>query len=345
MQTVLPVDTLIRQLPKAELHMHLEGSLEPELMFDLAARHQVPLRHGSVTELRRAYQFENLQGFLDLYYEGARVLCTERDFYDLTAAYFRRAAQANVRHAELFFDPQAHTTRGIPLSAVVEGISAAMHDAERTYGITSGLIPCFLRDAPAEAAMATLDAVLAFGDRILAVGLDSAERDHPPLAFAHVFARARAAGLRAVAHAGEEGPPAYIRQALDILQVSRIDHGIRCEEDPTLVSELAARRIPLTVCPISNVKLRVFPSLERHNLRRLLGRGLCVTINSDDPAYFGGYLNENFWGAQRALGLTSNEIYQLARNSFEASFLDPGRKQQLIGELEAFVQHQGDVSA
>jgi len=327
--------------------MHLEGSLEPELTFELAARHDVPLRYGSVEELRRAYEFENLQDFLDLYYEGARVLRTERDFHDLTAAYFRRAAQANIRHAEIFFDPQTHTTRGIALPAVVEGISAAMREAERTHGISSGLIPCFLRDASPAAAMATLEGLLGFGDRIVAVGLDSAERGNPPGAFATVFARARAAGLRAVAHAGEEGPPAYIRQALELLQVSRIDHGVRCEEDPALVTELAATRIPLTVCPLSNVKLRVFPSLEHHNLRRLLTRGLCVTINSDDPAYFGGYVNENFLGARRALGLTGDEIYQLARNSFEASFLDEARKQSLIAELETAVaaHHQSNTSA
>jgi adenosine deaminase len=335
LRTAAPLEDLIRQIPKAELHMHLEGSLEPELTFELAARNGVPLRHATVEELRRAYEFENLQDFLNLYYEGARVLRTARDFHDLTAAYFRRAAEANVRHAEIFFDPQTHTTRGIALETVVDGITSAMREAEQAQRISSGLILCFLRDAPPAAAMATLEEALRFGDRIVAVGLDSAERGHPPSEFAAVFARARAAGFRAVAHAGEEGPPEYIRQALELLHVSRIDHGVRCEEDPALVAELAARRIPLTVCPFSNVRLRVFPVLERHNLRRLLERGLCVTINSDDPAYFGGYVNENFLGAQRALGLTREEIGQLARNSFEASFLDEGRKRRLIDELDA----------
>lgn len=326
--------------------MHLEGSLEPELAFELASRNGVALRHASVDELRRAYEFESLQDFLNLYYEGARVLRTERDFHELTAAYFRRAAEANIRHAEIFFDPQTHTGRGIALAAVVEGITAARREAERRHGISSGLIACFLRDAPPAAAMATLEETLRLGDRIVGVGLDSAERGNPPAAFAEVFARARAVGLRGVAHAGEEGPPAYIRQALELLGVSRIDHGVRCEEDAALVTELAAKRIPLTVCPLSNVKLRVFPSLEHHNLRRLLSRGLCVTINSDDPAYFGGYLTENFLGAQRALGLTGDEIHQLARNSFEASFLDEVRKRRLIDELEAAMtaHRQGHVS-
>ncbi len=326
--------------------MHLEGSLEPELTFELASRNGVALRHASVDELRRAYEFESLQDFLNLYYEGARVLRTERDFHELTAAYFRRAAEANIRHAEIFFDPQTHTGRGIALAAVVEGITAARREAERRHGISSGLIACFLRDAPPAAAMATLEETLRLGDRIVGVGLDSAERGNPPAAFAEVFARARAVGLRGVAHAGEEGPPAYIRQALELLGVSRIDHGVRCEEDAALVTELAAKRIPLTVCPLSNVKLRVFPSLEHHNLRRLLRRGLCVTINSDDPAYFGGYLTENFLGAQRALGLTGDEIHQLARNSFEASFLDEVRKRRLIDELEAAMtaHRQGHVS-
>lgn len=317
--------------------MHIEGSLEPELTFELAARNGVSLRHATVDDLRRAYEFEDLQDFLRLYYDGARVLRTERDFQDLTAAYFRRAAEANVRHAEIFFDAQTHTTRGVALPTVVEGITAAMREAEQAHRISSGLILCFLRDAPAVDAMAILEEALSLGDRIVAVGLDSAERGHPPAEFATVFARARAAGLQAVAHAGEEGPPAYIRQALEILHVSRIDHGVRCEEDAALVSELAAMRTPLTICPLSNVKLRVFPSLERHNLRRLLAHGLCVTINSDDPAYFGGYVNENFLGAQRSLGLTRDEIHRLARNSFEASFLDEQRKQRLIDELDAVV--------
>lgn len=303
-------------------------------MFELALRNEVPLRHASAVELRRAYDFADLQSFLNIYYEGARVLCTARDFYDLTTAYLRRAAANNVRHAEIFFDPQTHTQRGIPFEAVVEGITAGLRGARASHDISAFLILCFLRDQSTEAAMETLEHSLPFRDQIVAVGLDSAERDNPPAKFADVFARARAEGFRAVAHAGEEGPPAYIREALDILKVSRIDHGVRCEEDPALVAELAARRIPLTVCPLSNVKLRVFQSLEKHNLRRLLARGLCVTINSDDPAYFGGYVGENFLAVQHALGLTLEEIRLLARNSFEASFLTLEDRRRFIEELD-----------
>ncbi len=335
MRTSTPLDDLIRRIPKAELHIHIEGSLEPELAFELAARRGVRLRYPSVDALRRAYEFEDLQSFLDLYYEGAGVLQTARDFYDLTAAYLRRAASDTVRHVEIFFDPQTHTARGIPLEVVVDGITGAMGDGRSQHGISALLILCFLRDQPVPAAMAILEQALAFRDRIVGVGLDSAERGYPPEKFTDVFARARAEGFRVVAHAGEEGPPEYIRQALDLLQAARIDHGVRCEEDPELVAELATRRIPLTVCPISNVKLRVFPSLARHNLRRLLGHGLCVTINSDDPAYFGGYLNDNFIAAQRALGLTGEEIYRLARNSFEASFLTEGERRRFLGEIDA----------
>jgi len=333
--TSASLDDLIRRIPKAELHMHIEGSLEPELMFELASRNGVRLRHASTEELRKAYDFRDLQSFLNVYYEGACVLRTTRDFYDLTTAYIRRALADNVRHAEIFFDPQTHTHRGIPFETVLEGITAGLNDARVNNGMSALLILCFLRDQPEAAAMATLDQALPFRDQIVAVGLDSAERGHPPRKFAEVFARARAEGFRTVAHAGEEGPPEYIREALDVLNVSRIDHGIRCEEDPELVAELAARRIPLTVCPLSNVKLRVFPSPEKHNLRRLLAQGLCVTINSDDPAYFGGYVNENFLVAQRALGLTQEEIHQLARNSFEASFLTASERRRLIAEVDA----------
>ena len=292
----------------------------------------VPLpRNGS-----RAYNFVDLQSFLNIYYEGARVLCTARDFHDLTTAYVRRAAADTVRHAEIFFDPQTHTQRGIPFETVVEGITAGLRDARSNDGMSALLILCFLRDQSAAAAMATLEQALAFRDQIVAVGLDSAEGGHPPAKFAAVFARARAEGFRTVAHAGEEGPPEYVREALDVLEVSRIDHGVRCEEDPALVAELVARRMPLTVCPISNVKLRVFPSLEKHNLRRLLAAGLCVTINSDDPAYF-GYINENFVAVQHALGLSREEIHQLARNSFEASFVTADERRRFIDELDAVV--------
>lgn len=331
------LDSLIRRIPKAELHIHIEGSLEPELMFELAARNGLNLRHSSAAELRQAYDFADLQSFLNIYYEGARVLCTAEDFYDLTTAYVRRAAADNVRHAEIFFDPQTHTQRGIPFETVIEGITAGLDDARTNDGMSALLILCFLRDQSSAAAMATLEEALPFRDQIVAVGLDSAERGHPPAKFTEVFARARSEGFRTVAHAGEEGPPHYIREALDLLEVSRIDHGVRCEEDPELLVHLAARRMPLTVCPLSNVKLRVFSSLEKHNLRRLLAHGLCVTINSDDPAYFGGYVNENFLVAQRALGLTLEEIHQLARNSFEASFLTAGERRRFIEEFEAAV--------
>jgi adenosine deaminase len=334
LRTSTSLDDFIRRIPKAELHIHIEGSLEPELMFELASRNEVHLRHGSVVELRRAYDFVDLQSFLNIYYEGARVLCKARDFYDLTTAYVRRAAEDNVRHAEIFFDPQTHTQRGVPFETVVEGITAGLRDARSNNDISTLLILCFLRDQSAAAAMTTLEQALPFRDQIVAVGLDSAERGHPPAKFAAVFARARAEGFRTVAHAGEEGPPAYVREALDVLEVSRIDHGVRCEEDPALVAELVARRMPLTVCPISNVKLRVFPSLEKHNLRRLLASGLCVTINSDDPAYFGGYISENFLAVQHALGLTREEIRRLARNSFEASFVTADERRRFIDELD-----------
>lgn len=336
--TSASLDDLIRRIPKAELHIHIEGSLEPELMFELAERNGLHLNYASTAELRRAYCFENLQSFLDIYYEGARVLRTERDFYDLTTAYVQRATADNVRHAEIFFDSQTHTQRGIPFETMVEGLTSGLRDARSNNGMSASLILCFLRDQSAGSAMVTLEEALPFRDQIVGVGLDSAERGHPPSKFAEVFARARSEGFRTVAHAGEEGPPAYIREALDILKASRIDHGVRCEEDPALMTDLATRRVPLTVCPLSNIKLRVFPSMEKHNLRRLLARGLCVTINSDDPAYFGGYINENFLAAQRALGLTQEEIHQLARNSFEASFLTNEARQRFIDELDAAVR-------
>lgn len=313
----MSIEQLIRTIPKAELHIHIEGSLEPELMFEIAQRNGVKLRYGSVEELRRAYDFTNLQSFLDIYYEAASVLLHERDFYDMTMAYLRRAAADNVRHSEIFFDPQTHTARGIPFATVINGITRALAEG----GISTRLILCFLRHLSAESAMATLEGALPFKERIIAVGLDSSEVGNPPSKFAAVFARARAEGFLAVAHAGEEGPPSYIREALDVLHVKRIDHGVRCLEDPALVEELVARQIPLTVCPLSNVKLRVFPSMKEHNLRKLLQHGLRVTINSDDPAYFGGYIVDNYLAVAEALSLTEDEIRQLARNSFEASFL------------------------
>lgn len=309
----------VRSLPKAELHLHIEGTLEPELMFELAARNGLTVPFRSVEELRRAYQFTDLQSFLDIYYQGAAVLQTRRDFYDMAMAYFRKAASQNVRHAELFFDPQTHTHRGVSMETVVGGLHEAGVEAWRELGLTSKLILCFLRHLDEDDAMRTLEQALPYRDRIVAVGLDSGERGNPPRKFQKVFARARAAGLLAVAHAGEEGPPEYIIEALDLLGVRRIDHGVRCLEDPRVVDRLVAEQIPLTVCPLSNVKLRVFDTIRDHPIRTMLERGLKVTINSDDPAYFGGYIEENYLAAAEA-GLTQPELEKIARNSFEAAF-------------------------
>ena len=314
-------EDFVRRLPKAELHLHIEGTLEPELMFELAGRNGVNLPYTGVEDIRAAYEFNDLQSFLDIYYAGAAVLQTEQDFHDLTRAYLERAAADGVRHAEIFFDPQTHTDRGIPFADVVNGIHRALQGGEESLGISWRLIMCFLRHLSADAAMQTLEAALPYKDRICAVGLDSSERDHPPSKFKDVFARARAEGFLAVAHAGEEGPPAYIAEALDLLCVERIDHGVRCLEDPALVARLADQQTPLTVCPLSNVRLRVFDRLEDHNLKRLMDAGLCVTVNSDDPAYFGGYIGENYLQSAAALKLTEDELRELASNSFKASFL------------------------
>jgi len=329
----MTIEQLIRTIPKAELHIHIEGSLEPELMFEIARRNGVVLRYKSVEDLRHAYEFTDLQSFLDIYYAGASVLRQERDFYDMTMAYLRRAAADNVRHAEIFFDPQTHTTREVEFETVVTGIDRALRDGERDFGITSKLIMCFLRHLSAESAMQTLEESLDFKSKIVAVGLDSAERGNPPSKFAEVFDRARREGYLTVAHAGEEGPPSYIREALDILKVSRIDHGVRCVEDPSLVDELAQRQIPLTVCPLSNIKLRVFDTMEHHTLKTLLDRGVKVTINSDDPAYFGGYVVDNYLAVQRALELSEDDIRRLARNSFDASFVSKGEKERYVHEI------------
>jgi adenosine deaminase len=312
---------LIDGLPKAELHLHIEGSLEPELMFALAKRNRVDLPYPSVERLKAAYEFSDLQSFLDIYYAGASVLLTEQDFFDMTWAYLERAKADNVLHAEIFFDPQTHTARGVPFGTVIQGIHAALSEGARKLGISSFLIMCFLRHLSEEDAFATLEQALPHRHKIAGVGLDSSERGHPPSKFVRVFARCRELGLRVVAHAGEEGPPEYIAEALDLLRAERIDHGVRCLEDPALVARLAAGQIPLTVCPLSNVKLRVFPSLEQHNLKRLMAAGLRVTINSDDPAYFGGYVNENLRATHRALGLSPEELRRLAKASFLASFL------------------------
>ena len=326
----------IETLPKAELHVHIEGTLEPEMMFALAARNGVALPYASVAALRAAYRFDNLQEFLDLYYQGMDVLRRERDFYELTRAYLEHANADAVRHVEIFFDPQAHTTRGIPFATVLDGIDGALRDGARELGISSRLIACFLRHLDADAAEATLDAVLAHRDRIVGIGLDSSERGNPPGKFVAVFARARAAGLRAVAHAGEEGPAAYVGEALDRLKVARIDHGNRALDDEALVRRLVAERIPLTVCPLSNLKLGVVADMADHPLKTMLDKGLLVTVNSDDPAYFGGYVNANYRAVRAALGLGDDALATLARNSFAASFLDEADKAAAIAEVEAY---------
>jgi adenosine deaminase len=325
---------LVTGMPKAELHIHIEGSLEPELIFALAQRNGVALAYDSVEALRAAYAFSDLQSFLDIYYAGASVLLTEQDFYDMTAAYLRRAEEDHVRHAEIFFDPQTHTARGVPIATVIDGIARACDDSP----ISTGLILCFLRHLSEEDALATLASALPHRARLLGVGLDSSEVGNPPEKFARVFARARELGLHLVAHAGEEGPPAYIASALDVLHVERIDHGVRCVEDPALVTRLVREQMALTVCPLSNIKLRVFGEMDHHNLRELLDLGLAATVNSDDPAYFGGYINDNFVAAFDALPLTRTHARTLARNSFNASFVDDVRKQAWLDEVDAFFE-------
>jgi len=326
---------LLRTMPKAELHLHIEGSLEPELIFRLAQRNGVALPYRDVEALRAAYAFSDLQSFLDIYYAGASVLLTEQDFFDMAWAYFERAAADNVVHAEVFFDPQTHTERGVPMETVIVGLEHACRRAHAEFGLSAKLILCFLRHLSEESAFATLQQALPYRHHFVGVGLDSSERGHPPEKFARVFARCRELGLHVVAHAGEEGPPAYIEGALDVLKVERIDHGVRCVESPALVQRLAASRMPLTVCPLSNVKLCVFESLAEHNLKALLDAGLCVTVNSDDPAYFGGYVNDNFLQTFAALPtLTARDAWQLAANSFEASFADAAHKQSWRQQLD-----------
>ena len=332
---------LLRAMPKAELHLHIEGSLEPELIFRLAQRNGVRLPYANVEALRAAYAFTDLQSFLDIYYAGASVLLKEQDFFDMAWAYFERAAADNVVHAELFFDPQTHTSRGVPLEVVIQGLEHACRRAHAELRISASLILCFLRHLSEDEALATFERALPHRKHFIGVGLDSSERGNPPEKFSRVFARAAAEGLKCVAHAGEEGPPEYIRNALDVLKVQRIDHGVRCLEDPALVARLARERIPLTVCPLSNIKLRVFPSLREHSLARLLAAGLCVTVNSDDPAYFGGYMNQNLVETFEALPqLGAAQAYELARNSFEASFIDDAARASFIRRLdECFVAH------
>ena len=337
---VLPsrLPDLLRQMPKAELHIHIEGSLEPELIFALAQRNKVALAYSSVEELRGAYAFTNLQSFLDIYYAGASVLLKEQDFYDMATAYFVKAAADNVVHAELFFDPQTHTARGVGIDVVINGLHRACIDAHKSMGVSASLIMCFLRHLSEQEAFETLEQALPYQDKIVGIGLDSGEVGNPPEKFAKVFARCAALGFHLVAHAGEEGPPAYIWTALDLLKVERIDHGVQATKDAALIQRLAKDQIALTVCPLSNLKLCVFPDLASHNLKTLLDAGLAATVNSDDPAYFGGYMNENFTQTFAATNMTAQHAYRLARNSFEASFVNASAKRFRVDTLDAFFE-------
>ena len=326
---------LLRAMPKAELHIHIEGSLEPELIFALAERNKITLPYSSVEQLRQAYAFTNLQSFLDIYYAGASVLITSQDFYDMAYAYFVKAATDNVVHAELFFDPQTHTARGVSIDVVINGLHRACVDAQSRLGISASLIMCFLRHLSEKDAFETLEQALPHRDKFIGIGLDSGEVGNPPENFARVFARCRELGFHLVAHAGEEGPPAYVWTALDVLKVERIDHGVQSSKDAALMHRLATDRIALTVCPLSNLKLCVFPDLASHNLKQLLDAGLAATVNSDDPAYFGGYINDNFTQTFAATGLQAQHAYTLARNSFEASFLDASAKRRYLDKLDA----------
>jgi adenine deaminase len=330
-------DALIAQLPKCELHIHVEGSLEPELMFALAHRNGIRLPYASVEAVRQAYRFRNLQDFLDIYYQGMSVLITEQDFYDLAFAYLARARADNVRHVEMFFDPQGHTSRGIPFATVLDGLSRAIGDAAQKLGVKASLIMCFLRHLEEADAERTLDAALPFKDRIAGVGLDSSEKGNPPGKFKRVFERAREAGLFLTAHAGEEGPASYVWEALDVLGVARIDHGVRAMEDEPLVDRLARERVPLTVCPLSNVRLRVVEDLAHHPLRRMLDKGLVATVNSDDPAYFGGYVQENYRASAQALRLGRDEVAALVRNGIAASLMPTSEKTALLAEIDRVV--------
>ena len=346
---VLPrsaLHALLRDMPKAELHIHIEGSLEPELIFALARRNGVALAYADEQALRQAYAFKDLQSFLDIYYAGASVLLHEADFFEMASAYFQRAAADGVVRAELFFDPQTHTERGVPMRAVIEGLSRACRQAQAELGISASLILCFLRHLSEDAALLTLQDALPWREHFIGVGLDSSEQGHPPEKFSRVFAQARALGLQVVAHAGEEGPPAYIWNALDVLQVQRIDHGVRCLEDAALVERLVQQQVPLTVCPLSNVKLCVSPSLAEHKLAELLAAGLCVTVNSDDPAYFGGYVLQNYTDCFDALPqLGVAQAYTLARNSLNASFAPAADRQRWLQDLNAVFAPWADAQA
>lgn len=333
----MDMNVFIRDIPKAELHLHIEGTLEPETLFRIAERNGIKIKFDSVEKLRQAYRFNNLQSFLDIYYEGAGVLQNETDFYELTWEYLLKAKDQNVRHVEIFFDPQTHTERGIPFKTVITGIYQALYDGARDLNISFCLIMCFLRHLPESEAMETLLQALDFRDKITGVGLDSSESGHPPSKFMRVFEKARNEGFLTVAHAGEEGPPEYIWEAIQDLKVQRIDHGVRALEDKSLINELKRRQIPLTVCPLSNIKLCVFKNIREHNFKALFDQGLCVTVNSDDPAYFGGYVVENYLALQNAFQLTRNDIAQLAMNSFNAAFISQDKKDIFIDQIKKFM--------
>jgi len=332
------IQSFIQQLPKAECHLHIEGTLEPELLFELAAKNNVNIPFQTIEQARAAYQFNDLQSFLDIYYQGMNVLKTEADFYQLANAYFQTAKQNNICSTEFFFDPQAHLKRGVNFDAIINGLYAACQDAEKNLNITSHIIMCFLRDESVESASATLALALNHGDKIIAVGLDSAELDHPPKKFTTIFAAANAAGFKAVAHAGEEGPASYIWQAIRELQVDRIDHGIRCVEDAELVDYLKQTQIPLTMCPLSNLKLKNIPSLTQYPAKQLLDLGLVITVNSDDPAYFQGYVNDNLMALVEPLGLCPNDIALFCKNSFKASFISDQQKQRYWRQIDELLQ-------
>ncbi len=331
------MDSFIKHLPKVELHLHIEGTLEPELMFQLAKRNNVSVPFDNPDQVRDAYQFHNLQSFLDIYYQGANVLIHEQDFYDLTWAYLLKCQQDNVVHTEIFFDPQTHTERGIAFEVIISGITQALNQAEQELGISSQLIMCFLRHLDEDSAFETLKQALPYKDKIIAVGLDSSEKGNPPEKFKHVFQEAINQGFLTVAHAGEEGPAQNISDALSLLGITRIDHGVRCVEDEDLMEQLIAKRTPLTVCPLSNTKLKVFNTMQEHNIVELLRKGLCVTINSDDPAYFGGYMNDNFLAVANAHPLTKNELAQFSINAVEASFISPHAKEDLIAQVRQYL--------
>ncbi|MCG2837500.1 adenosine deaminase [Photobacterium sp. WH77] len=334
------MESFIRTLPKVELHVHIEGTLEPELMFELAQRNQIPLPYASVEEARAAYQFDDLQSFLDMYYLGAAVLQTEQDFYDLTWAYLLHCQQDHVMHTEIFFDPQTHTERGVTFQTVMAGITRALADGEQQLSISSRLIMCFLRHLSEDAAFETLAQAMSYQEYIIGVGLDSSEQGHPPEKFRRVFEKAHEAGFLTVAHAGEEGPASHIRDAMSLLRVSRIDHGVQCSQDPALVEALVRNQMPLTVCPLSNVKLKVFDHMADHNIIELLRKGVCVTINSDDPAYFGGYMTDNFLAVAAAFEVTKEEMALFTANAIRASFLPDEEKAQLQERLEHYLSVQ-----